>query len=210
MDSLKIISDINDHLTTLDAKVDKTSKSASLAFSYLYSKVEQIDNCVDTFKVLEEKVSYVASDIEKTKLYSYSYFTSVNGNCADIKLTTSNSIIYINDKIKEIENRFDEIDTKLDAINERLIKIIDCPEKFIVVKQEPPIIIMFFRSIHNWFYRLFHAKQIREEQERIAEEERKKQEAEEERKKKEAFERQKKAEQEKLNKQNKIKNILGK
>jgi len=210
MDSLKIISDINDHLTTLDAKVEKTSKSASLAFSYLYGKIEQVDDCVNTFKQLDEKVTYVVSDIEKTNIYSYSYFTSLKANITDIKLANSNDVISLNDTIGSLNKKINEIETKMQLIDEKLDKIIDCPEKFIVVKQEPPILIMFFRKIYNLFYRIFHAKQIRETNEALIEKERKRKEEEEERKHQEELERKRKIELEKKEKQNKIKDLLRK
>ena len=43
MDSLQLISSINERISELDTKIVKTSKSASVAFSYLYSKINEFN-----------------------------------------------------------------------------------------------------------------------------------------------------------------------
>ena len=46
-----------------------------------------------------------------------------------------NHEISLNDTIGSLNKKINEIETKMQLIDEKLDKIIDCPEKFIVVKQ---------------------------------------------------------------------------
>lgn len=208
MDSLKVISDINNRLTDLDEKISKTSKSSAVAFSYLYSRINDINNHDGKINDINNVVSYVSNDITAVKISASSYYTALKDNITDISnnvyaisIKNDETITGINDRVKKLENAIDEINKKLD-------NIIDCPYKYIIVKKEPALIIKIFTSIHDALYKVFHFKQIKQERERIAEMERQK--AEEEKRKAEAAEKQRllKEQQEREAKRKQIHNLL--
>lgn len=203
MDSLKIVSDINDRITKLENNVTKTSKSASVAFSYLYGKIEKVDDCISSCDTINTKMSTISSDVEKSNLYSYSYFTSLKSNIAEITLNTNLVQTSLNDEIEKINKRFDNIEKQVENLNKRLDDIIECPRNYILMEVEPT-------ALGKFFYRLFNKKKIQkeiEERDRIAKEK----EAEIERKRiEEELKKEKQREKEKMDKQKKIKELLQK
>ena len=205
MDSLNLVSDINSRLSYLSNKVDVTSKSASIAFSYLYQKIEEIPDYSKDIDSMNIKISYysnITSDnttkIETIKADNSNYVVSINDEIINVNKEFSN----IKKQIEDIQNQINEFNTKLD-------KIISAPEGYIVVKKEHKLL----KKISDFIYRIFHQKEI-QEQRRLLEEKKKQEEElkrqEEERLKKEE-EKKKLAEKKKQEQsRQKIKELLGK
>lgn len=208
MDSLKLISDINNRLTDLDTKITKTSKSSAVAFSYLYSRINDINGHDDKINDINNAVSYVSSDITAVKIASNSYYTILKDNITDISNNVYSISLKNNDTVSSIIDRIEKLENNINEINKKLENIINCPDKYIMVKKKPALIIRIFTSIHDVLYKVFHYKQIKQERERIAEIERQK--AEEEKRRIEEAERQRqlKEQQDREEKRKKIQNLL--
>jgi len=232
MNSLDIISDISNRITELDNKITKTSKAASVAFSYLNtrldnlpdykkdisdidirvsylnvitdknkndititnSKIKDIDN---TINVINDKISETNNDIDT----SYSYITLLDSKVNTITISSIPSIQDslstfelkvseigdIQEKLNMVEDKLDEFTKLIDTLKEKMDQITFVPQNYLLVSKETPKINKLIDKIKNWFYILFHQKQIREE--RRLEEERIKAEIEAKRLRKEEEER---------------------
>ena len=208
MDSLKIISDINTKINALDEKLAKTSKSAGVAFSYLYSRIGEIENNSDVIKTINDRVSDISYTVEGAKLSSYSYIVSLKGNITDINSDICKISLKNSEEVISLENELKDIKEKLAEFEKKIDDIIECPEKYIMVKKEPPLYIKLIQGIGNFIYKLFHIRKIQKEREALIEAERKR--AEEEKRRKEEAEKQRKIreQQEKAEKLNTIKNLI--
>ena len=198
MDSLNVISDINKHITDLNTKLDKNSKATSVAFSYLYGKIEDLDKLKTNSEQISDRMAYFKTAISDTnadleKLSSYVSTISINNN----SFITS-SVTSVQDEIKNIKS---DISYIMNVLN----NIVEVPEGYIVVKKEG-YLDSFGTKVKSFFYRLFHIKQIKERIKFLEEEkERKRLEKEEKIKKQKLLEEKKKKES-----RNKIKELLSK
>ena len=208
MDSLKIISDINTHLSELDDKITKTSKSTAVAFSYLYSRINDIDTNNDRMDKIDVKLSYITNDVNTTRISTYSYYTVLKDNISSVSNNVYSLSIKNDETITGIGDRISKLENEVDKINKKLEKIIEAPERYIVIKKEQPFYIKIFNKAKDTLYKMFHLKQIKQERERIAELE--KQRIEEAKRKAEEAEKQRllKEQQEREEKRNKIKTLL--
>jgi len=183
MDSLNIISDIGKHITELNEKLDKNSKATTIAFSYLYSKIEDLDkNQVDS-KKLSERVTYfktALSDTNSDISRLSSYVTKLNNDSNNYII---NTVSPLEAEIKDIKKEISDIKESITIINEFIKKIEETPDNYILIRKENNF-KKFIDKINNFFYRIFHQKQIKEQIRLQQEEEERKRLEEEERKRK--------------------------
>lgn len=173
MDSLQLISSINERISELDTKIVKTSKSASVAFSYLYSKINEF-NKTDTdlenkIQFTNERLTYLSSKADIISNNSYSYYITLS-DTLDNAINTS-----VTCTVNSIEEKLDELKNEINKIKEKLIDIEKVPERYIVVKKEKTTFRQMLSNISNFFFKLFHTKKIKQErieQERLEQERR--------------------------------------
>ena len=173
MDSLNVISDINKHITELSNKIETTSKASSVAFSYLYSKIEDLSKLNRDIDNLDIKVSYFHSVLGEEKRNISSYISGLHNNIIKLEEDNSNYCITVNGTIDIITNsinsvkdefneEFKNIKKDIELINKRLDSIINVPQNYIVVKKSTKL-YEFFKLIGDFFYKVFHYKKIQEE-----------------------------------------------
>lgn len=243
MDTLNLVSEINNKISALENKIEKTSRSASVAFSYLYSRLDaaysvtpeavssmnvKYDDMLTKYSYTSILLSNMSYDVNSyvTVVNSYidninSYITDINSKLSDFTTNdTFNRTLSIKSNItdaaiNELRKSIEKITLEVAEIKEQVNKIETCPEKFIIIKAKRSGINRLIDSLSEFFYKLFHQKEIRlarkaaeEEKIRLAEEEERKKQEEIERQKLEA-EKAKKAEQRKKNEtRSKINNLL--
>ena len=245
MDTLNLVSDINNKITSLEAKIEKTSRSASVAFSYLYSRLdaayEVTPELVNSMNVKYDdmltKYSYTGLLLSNltTSVNSYvtdlnSYISSLNSYVQDINnklgdYTTNDSLnmtlsiknTITENAINKLAESLNSIASELAELKEQVNKIETCPEKFIMVKVERSGMNKLIDSLSEFFYKLFHQKQIRlarkaaeEEKLRLAKEEEERKAAEAERLKREQEEKELEEQRKKKETRSKINNLLKK
>lgn len=225
MNTLDLVTDLNSRMRELDDKLNKISKSASVAFSYLYGKLENIDKYELKVNDFEDRLISIKNSVKENIDNVENKLPDIEKNISDTTITLSE----LKQDISELKEYKSQIDTKLiehsdsinqisyviTDINEKLNSIIELPNNYISIKKEPSIFNKLINKISDIFYIIFHQKQIKEERKRLEEEERKRQE-EAERKRQEEAEKQKrkleeikkKKEQAEIDKKNKIKNLL--
>lgn len=208
MDTLNLVSEINNKLAALDAKIEKTSRAASVAFSYLYSHIDssyvvtpelvssmdvKYDDMLTKYSYMnillsnlsDDMNSYVTtinSDLDKINSYitginnSLSYYTT--NDSVNKVLSIKGSII--DNSLSKLEKSIEDIKNEIIEIKAQVNKFETCPEKFIMIKAKRSIINRIIDWFSEFFYKMFHQKQIRlarkaAEQERLEQEEREKQ-----------------------------------
>lgn len=208
MDTLQLVSSINERITELDNKITKTSKSASVAFSYLYTKINDFNktdsDLENKINFTNERLTYLSSKTDLVSNNSYSYFVTLSDNLNSVITCSVDSTF--NDLKKEIE----DLKTSVNEIKEKLVDIDKVPERYIVVKKERTTLGKLLHNIGDFFFKLFHAKKIK--QERIEQEKLEQERKEKELKLQQELELQRKAEEEKRNAEakKKIKELIKK
>ena len=195
MDSLQLVGEINTRLTELDNKINKTSKSASVAFSYLYTKINDFNKTdselENKINYTNERVSYLSNKSDIISSNSYSYFVTLSKNMDNLIVSSvTNNFTSLQDELITLKNEINDIKLKLNDI----IKV---PEQYLVVKKEVTTFKSIWSNISDFFYKLFHAKKIREE--KIALQQKEKERIEIEEKIRKEQEAKRKAEEEKRN-----------
>ena len=172
MDSLQLISSINERISELDNKIIKTSKSASVAFSYLYSKINEF-NKTDTdlenkIQFTNERLTYLSSKADIISNNSYSYFVTISNDLDTVINST------VTTTVKSIQDELNEIRKDINELKEKLVDIEKVPERYIVVKKEKTTFHQILSNISDFFFKLFHARKIKQEriEQKILEQER--------------------------------------
>ena len=197
MDSLNVIGDINSRISYLSNKIDITSKSATIAFSYLYQKIEEVPNYTSEYKEDMNNINIKFS-------YYSNFITNNTNNIESIKSQLDNINNYKNE-INIIKSELNNLKQLINQINQKFDSIINAPEGYLVIKKESTF-DKIKNKISNFFYVIFHQKQIKE-QKRLLEEKKK----EEEQKRLEEEQKRKIAEQKKQEQsRQKIKELLKK
>lgn len=200
MNTLDIVSDINGRITELDNKITKTSKAATIAFSYLNSKLDNLPDYQKDLSDLDIKISYLSvltdknannitsaekkiNDIDRKLLAAdndaketSSYITILDNKVNTITVSSIPSIqdsistfevkvseiSDIKEKLDTFENQLNDFTKQIDLLKEKMNQIVFVPQNYILVTKEPSKIIKLLKKIKDWFYKIFHYKQIKE------------------------------------------------
>ncbi len=201
MNTLDIVSDINGRITELDNKITRTSKAATIAFSYLNSKLDNLPDYQKDLSDLDIKISYLSvltdknasniistenkiNDIDRKLLVAdsdaketSSYITILDNKVNTITVSSLPSIqdsistfevkvseiSDIKEKLDTFENQLNDFTKQIDLLKEKMDQIVFVPQNYILVTKEPSKIIKLLKRVKDWFYIVFHQKQIREE-----------------------------------------------
>lgn len=200
MNTLDIVSDINSRITELDNKITKTSKAATIAFSYLNSKLDNLPDYQKDLSDLDIKISYLSvltdknasniistenkindidrkllvadNDAKKTSSYitildnkvntiTVSSIPSIQDSISTFEVKVS-EISDIKEKLDTFENQLNDFTKQIDLLKEKMDQIVFVPQNYILVTKEPSKIIKLLKRVKDWFYKIFHYKQIKE------------------------------------------------
>lgn len=201
MNTLDIVSDINGRITELDNKITRTSKAATIAFSYLNSKLDNLPDYQKDLSDLDIKISYLSvltdknasniisaenkindidrkllvadNDVKETSSYitildnkvntiTVSSLPSIQDSISTFEVKVS-EISDIKEKLDTFENQLNDFTKQIDLLKEKMNQIVFVPQNYILVTKEPSKIIKLLKRVKDWFYIIFHQKQIREE-----------------------------------------------
>lgn len=163
MDTFKLIGEINKDISRLDEKINSTDKSATIAFSYLLSKTDQVNS---DLSYTSNKVSKILEDTNNFK----TEFITLQNNLINVSKTNSdvlllntninNSIETFSDKIEKIDSDIIEIKNRLDNLENNFNNIIKIDSGYIIVRREEGFIEKIYKKVSNFFFKLFHTKKI--------------------------------------------------
>lgn len=170
MDTFKLIGEINKDISRLDEKINSTDKSATIAFSYLLSKTDKVNS---DLSYTSNKVGKI---IEDTNIFK-SEFVTLQNNLINISKTNSevlllntginDNIINLSTKLEEIVSDIDNIKNRLDNLEKKFNNIETVDSGFIIVRREEGFIEKIYKKISNFFFKLFHTKNIIEAKEEV-------------------------------------------
>jgi len=188
MDSLNLIGDINNRISYLSNKIDVTSKSASIAFSYLFQKITEVPNYKEDINNIKTNVGGIDT---RLTYCSYVITNSLEPTVASLLIDNNNSTVSLNNantQINSIKNTLNKYNNDISSmksdlndiketvkdLSEKITNILTCPDGYIVVRKQSTF-KENLKKIGDFFYKIFHYRQIKNEKIRI---EKEKQEAE--------------------------------
>ena len=136
MNTLDIVSDINGRITELDNKITKTSKAATIAFSYLNSKLDNLPDYQKDLSDLDIRISYLSVLTDKNASNIISAENKIND--IDRKLLvadndvkeTSSYITILDDKVNTITvSSLPSIQDSITTFEVKVSEISDIKEK---------------------------------------------------------------------------------
>lgn len=167
MNNLTLISEINENINSLEAKIDKVDKNSTTIFAYLYNSFSELKNQIDNadLNVSSNDINMLNKKVIQLDLDSSTILE--NQKNIDSKMVTLNS--YVSTNVNTIIADNNSISDRLYVIENRLTNIEKILNDYQLISSDYFIVnkaklrTPFFTKIRNFFFQLFHKKKILED-----------------------------------------------